>query len=232
MHEVNQSPNSLLPPYTHSYSSRRFSSDFADGDLLIGSTPNGDTLHSGVSISSSNLLSHPSTSFPSRRRAMTSNTLGLTSGLDGDDPLFGDYLDNDPYERSQEPLFRNNRTGSVSLDPLENFGALHSMRSSVDAPLHSTSNSNNLLSVSLLSYDTPQQGSSGLDYVGDTLEDLSLGHFQVGRSFSDVNSSTLDNYDFNTNSLFKNYSTSTNPSTTTTTANHTISSSNFIHILC
>ena len=229
MHEVNQSTNSLLPPYTHSYSSRRFSSDFADGDLVIGATTNGDTLHNGVSISSSNLLSHPSTSFPSRRRAMTSNALGLTSGLDGDDPLFGDYLDNDPYERSQEPLFRNNRTGSVSLDPLENFGALHSMRSSVDAPLHSTSNSNNLLSVSLLSYDTPQQGSSGLDYVGDTLEDLSLGHFQVGRSFSDVNTSTLDNYDFNTNSLFKNYSSSTNPNPT---SNTTITpSSNFIHIL-
>ena len=218
---MNQSSNSLLPSYGHSFSTRRFSTDLGDGDLFIGSTSNGDTLHSGVSISSSSLLSHPSTTLPSRRRAMTSNALGLAGGLDGDDPLFCDYYENDTYERSQEPLFRSNRTGSVSLDPLESFGTLHSMRSSVDAPLHTPSNTNGLLSVSLLPYET-QQGPSGLDYIGDTLEDLSLGHFQVGRSFSDVNSSTLDSYEFNSNSLFKNYPTATTSSAST--ANHSISS--------
>lgn len=152
---------------------------------------------------------------------MTSTGLGL-SGFDGDDSLFCDVYDTDQYEHSQEPLFRSNRTGSISLDPLDTFNPVHGLRSSVDAPLHSSSNPNGLLSSSLLSYDSSQV-STGMNYSGDALDDIPMKPIHVGRSLSDVNASTLDGYDFGT-SLFKNYNGMSNN-------NHTIGSSIYSHSL-
>lgn len=219
LRDPNQSNNSLMS-FSRSYSTRRFSSDFADGDLFFNSSANNDSNHPSIPLSS-NLLTHPSSSgIPSRRRAMTSTALGL-SGFDGDDSLFCDVYDTDQYEQSQEPLFRNNRTGSVSLDPLDSFGTMHGLRSSVDAPLHASSNTNGLLSASLLPYET-NQVSSGLNYSSDVLDDIPMKPIHVGRSLSDVNSSTLDGYDFG-NSLFKNYNSISN-------GNHSIGSSIIIII--
>ena len=195
MHDGNQSTNSLLPSFSQSRVHRRFSSDFANGDSLLNPSNTNESLHSGLSLAGTNMVS--STLLPhshsSRPRSMTS--MGM-----GDDLFFGDLYENEPFESAQESLFQTSHAGSLSIDPIETFGSPYGLRSSVDAPLHSSS-----MKMSIpYQYDSSQN----LDYPADGLDPI-----YIGRSMSDVNSSSFESFDFNNSTMFKfSNATSSHPS--------------------